>query len=588
MLRIFTSLFAAVLFCLFSATAQAAPPDTATLTKRVEESGKTMLAAIERAKVKTQAVRKAIVGEAGRISDDMTEIETKLASGDLGVCLGQWAITWDRVEQLPEEERPALRKAMQDLRIDLQAAFTAQSGQEALKELIDRLDPLKAALDNGEGMDSPLDNIADTLSRVELAGALPRAEIVALRIHLGSIRAAYSMRMAKEMLEKATMDFASLEAAMADIRKEFDGNADMRSSAHAKFTDFQRSINDSLSRVPESDANAKKIRESLAKLTAEQVAAYVKTYGDMIHASVKENYEFTADQFADWDKEIETVAPTAADYINLEGSHYAVFHLPRTVAYVDRSNISIAHVAMQDDAQLCASHAKLREFSETIRKNRIIALDRVYKHADTLITELEKTPIEEDRVRDRFQLLADWDIRVALQEDPRQWPLIARLHKMIDAYDRKTLGEEKALAKTRHEAATTAEGHWTRMGQRVPAIGGFNATHSGLFKGKLVRVENLNDFSASFKPADHDLVLDIDGNYFAAKFDPALKKELAVQLGRVKMTLTPQDTMELHMLVGDESTLEFLPQGDAKSVTVSCRKMTVMGIRFGPVAIIVR
>lgn len=571
-----------------SLTAQTSPPDAATLAVRIGQSVEAMQAAVARAKVGTQAVRASVPGLPDRIAEDMAEIDAKLALGDLGVCLGQWAISSDRVEQLPAADRPAARRAMQALVVDLRAAFTAQGGKEALEELAERLGQLEASAANGERMDTPLGNLADTLSRVELAEALPRAEIVALRVHLASIRDAYAARLADDLLEKAKLDFAELEAAMPELRQAFAGSDDTRSSAHARFTDLQGSILQALSRVPESNADAQTIRSSLAKLTAERVAAYEKAYGDTIHAAVLENYELTAGQFAGWEQEAEAVATTAADYVGLDGAHFSVFNLPRTAACVDRSNLSIAHVGMQEDALLCAGHPGLTAFAATVRQNRALALDRLCKHADALVTELEGRPIEEDRVRDRLQLLADWDLRVALQEDPRQWALLARLHRLIDAYDRRTLGEQEALTKTRQEAATTAEANWTRMGQRVPAIGGFQATQAGLWQGKLVRVEGRHDCSASFEPGDHDLVLDIDGHYFAAKFDPELAKVLAAQLARVQTKLTPQDTLEIHMLVGGESTRKFRPPASGERSVVACRKVTVMGLRFGPVAVVVR
>jgi hypothetical protein len=63
---------------------------------------------------------------------------------------------------------------------------------------------------------------------------------------------------------------------------------------------------------------------------------------------------------------------------------------------------------------------------------------------------------------------------------------------------------------------------------------------------------------------------------------------LASQIARARTTNTLQDKMELHMILGGESTLTLLPEGDTKGVEVPCRKKAAMEFRLGPAAVTVR
>jgi hypothetical protein len=219
----------------------------------------------------------------------------------------------------------------------------------------------------------------------------------------------------------------------------------------------------------------------------------------------------------------------------------------------------------------------------------VAALERLRKSAEALVAGLEALPIEEDRVRDRFLVLADWDLRNALQEDPAQWPLVARVHKVVDAYDRKALGDEAALAKIREGAAAAAEANWQKMSQRVPVHGGFDALHSWLFRGRTVRLEQVRDAGASFQPGGHDLVLCVDGHYFAATLDPAVKAAIASVVARTNSPFAPGDPMDVLATVGEESVLKLVPSaGKHANAEIPCRKLTVVGLRSGPVAFVAR
>lgn len=564
-----------------AAAARADGTDTATLKKSREAAGKRMTEATARAKAAAEDVRKAVGDPENRVARDTAEIDAKAANGEYETALGTLGITLDHLPGVPEETRGAAQAGLERLRTELQAAETARRADDALRELEERLAPLDEQVASSADLVSPLKDLDASVAKAELAQALSRAEVAALRGRLAGVRATFAARIAKEMAEKASADLAELEKTMPQLRTAFAGaDAAARDSAHSIYSEAAGAIRYSLARVPESDDGAKQLRERLAKLDAERKEAYAKGYGETIHAMLKENFESFAHEFAEWEAE-EAAPPTAAEYVNLDGSNLEAMRLPRTAAYVNRANPWLAYAGSNEEYRLAADHPKLKGLMEAISKGRAAALDRLHKAAEALVAEMAKTPIEDERVRNRFMVLADWDLRALLQDDPRQRDLVARLHEVVDAYDRKALGDEKALALVRTGAAEAAEANWTRM-TRVPAVSGFDALNSALFKGRLVSLENVHDFGASFKPGgDHDLVLSIDGNLFAARYDPAVKAAIAATLARTKTALGPADELDIIVQVGDEGTLALDAPG-ARSVAV--RKLVVVGIRTGPVA----
>lgn len=559
-------------------------PDPATLQKHRAEATKRMTEATARAKTATEEVRKAVGDPGKRIPRDTAEIDAKAANGEYEAALGTLAVAMDYLSEVEEEKRGAAKVALDRLRTDLTMAETARRADEALKELEERLGPLKEQAAGTDDLVSPLKSIDESVAKAELAQALPRAEIAALRGHLAGVRATFAARIAKEMTEKATADLAELEKAMPQLRTAFAGSDATRDSAHSTYVDTASGIRYSLARIPEADDAGKKLRERLAKFDAERKEAYSKGYGEKIHAMLKENLDFSAHEYEGWETE-EAAPPTAADYVNLEGSNLEAMRHPRSAAYVNRANLWVTFAELNDEYRIAADHPLVKGLMDTVRKSRAKALDRLVKASEALVADLEKAPIEDERARNRYMVLADWDLHVLLQDDPRQWGLVARLYKVVDAYDKKALGDEKALALTRSGAATAAEATWTRTSPLAPAVSGFDALNSALFKGKMVRLERVHDFGASFKPADHDLVLCIDGNYFAARYEPAVKAAVASALARTKSALTPASELDLLVVVGDEGTLAL----DApKAGSAACRKLVVVGIRGGPVSFVAR
>jgi hypothetical protein len=576
-----------VLALLLPAVLHAAGPDTASLGKRRDEAARRLADATKRARALSEAVRKAMADPEARISRDMAELEAKADNGELEQALGILGISLEKLAEVEDEaKRAAAGDAMLRLREELRAAHTAQLGAEAIRELIERLEPLQGLLDDGSDLVIPLKDLHASLAGAELADALPRADIVALRGRLAGTRAAFDARIAREMAARAEADLAELEKAMPDLRKEFEGDAQTRDSAHAKFADAQRAIRYSLARVP--DAGSKEVRERLARLEGEQAATYSRQYGAALHATIRENHEFTADRFAEWEKEADVEGPSAQAYIDLDGSNIDQLYLPRTAAYVDRTNVWFAYLYTLEGYAPCAAHPEVKALVETIGKRRAAALDRIHKVASRLAGEIEKVALEEDRVRDRLLVLADWDLRLLYQDDSRVWPLVAGLHRAVDARDRKALGEAKAAARIREGAEKAAAEGWPRSLGWYPMAGGFDPIHAALFRGRTVRLEKLHDLKASFRPGDHDLVLDLDGVYFAAKYDPAVRAGVEAQLARAGATLAPRDELELVLSVGEEAKLALLPAGDARPVEVPCRRMTVLGVRSGPVAFLAR
>jgi hypothetical protein len=370
------------------------------------------------------------------------------------------------------------------------------------------------------------------------------------------------------------------------MAKAFTARGGERDSAFAQFDQLQAGIAEALVQLPDSDAVAQELQSRLARFDATAREAYAKAYGGDVLQRVKDAFDWHQSEFEGWRDEAGAV--TAEEYLKIDCTTNSLAH-PRNASLVNRSNAWLAFVGADAEFQRAAGDARLQSLRATVQKDRDVALERLLTVATGLVAEIEKAGLSDEVQRNRAAVLADWDLRLLLQEHPRQWELVARLHTLVDAFDRKALGDEAALAKLREEALKSVDSHWTRMQQSVPQMGGFVAEQAGKFAGRCVRLEQLRDHADEFVSGDFDLVFRIDGHAFAARHDPAVKAALAAAMARTKMHPSPQTEHEILAIVGPEGTLT-LPAADPKEpgVAVPCRHLTIVGIRTGPIAFLAR
>jgi hypothetical protein len=563
-----------------------AQADPAAWRTRAEAAGKAAAKHQEASRTRLAEVRKAIGDPDNKVHGDLDEVEGKVGGLEFAGALGALDLADGHLEYVAEPARPAVKSGLDVLRKVLKQGEQAKACQDVQQELGDRLEHLQRLLQEQADVLATLRDLDQTLATAQKWGALTRAEQLSLRGYLAGHQSAAARKQADQLRERAKTELQQLEQEFGAIAKAMTGRGNPRDSAFAQFDQAQASIADALAQLPEGDAATKELRTRLHKLEATAREAFAKAYGTGILERVKGSLDTYSHEFEGWQGESGTV--TAEEYLKIDCTVSSLAH-PRTAAMVNRGNGWLTFVGTDAEFQRAVQDQKLEALYHSVVKDRDTAVARLVATAEALVADIEKAGLADEVQRNRAAVLADWELRLLLQEHPRQWELIARLQKLTDAFDRKALGDEAALAKIRDEAVKAAEANWTRMQQTLPLVGGFVARESGKFQGSCLRLEPGRNHADDFAAGDFDLVFRIDGELFAARLDPAVKAAVAAASARTGTPLTAETEYEVVVVVGAEGTLT-LPTADGKGqgTTLPCRGMKVIGLRIGPIAFIAR
>jgi hypothetical protein len=559
--------------------------DPAAYRQKAESAAKRVTELQEAAKEKLGAARKSVGDDENKVQNDLDEIAGKVNGQDFAAAVGIIPNAEGRLEDVPEASRPAFKTALAALARTLEEGVRARARMEALQPLGDRLENLQAQAKENADLHLLLREMDDLVAQVHGAQALTPQEIAGLRVHLAGHRTASHKRRAGDLREKIKTELTQLEAEFPAIQKGLADRAE-RESAVSRFDQVATTIQGDLAPLPADDPAVRDLRGRLAKLETPVRETYTKMQGAAVSERLKANLDFQAYMFENWKQEQGAVS--AEEYLKIDCTIQHLAH-PKTVALVNLANPWFAFVQNDPEYQRINPDQKFKAHLEAVQKERDAAVTRMLGICEALVAEIEKAGIAGQEPRDRAVFLADWDLRTCLQEHPKMWDLIARVQKLTDAFDRKALAGDAAVAKIREEALKTVEAHWTRMYGAVPIAGGFTGDQAGKFRDRFVRAQMGRNIAGEFVPGEFDLVFRLDGELLAGRYEPAVKA--AVAAGRARFELKPSDADDYEIVaqVGAEGTLTVpSPDGKAPGAELPCRRLRVTGVRFGPVAHLVR
>ena len=574
----------AALLALLVATRAGAQGDPAPYRQKAEAASKRAAELQAKANEQIAATRKSIDDKDNKVQGDLDDVANKVLGQDFAAALGTIPIAESHVEYVPEAARPAFLAALAQLKKGLETGAQARAQQDALQLLGDRIEGLATQVKDGGDLVAPLRDLDDTVNQIKAAQALDARDLAALRIFLAGHKNKARQRQMEELRERTTAELATLEAEYPAIQKAL-GERSEREQAIARFEQGANSVLDAIARLPADDKATKDLRARVEKMDAPVRDAYSKLQAVATGERLKGTLDFQAYQFEGWEQE--TGGSTAEDYLKVDCT-LELLGCKRTANLIGQANSWLAAVAKDAEFQRITPDPKLQALLDKMRKDRDTALLRVVAVAEALVADIEKTGISEPAQRDRAAYLADWDLRMTLHEHPRQWDLIARVYKLTDAFDQKTLGND-AISKRREEAAKTVDSQWSRMVAALPIAGGFVGDQAGKFRDKFIQIQAGRNYADEFVAGEHDLVFRVDGELLAARLDPAVKAALAAARTRLALTPAPEDEYEIVALVGAEGTLGLpAPDGKGAGATLPCRTLKVVGVRLGPIGFLAR
>ena len=574
-------LFAALLLAPL-ATAQVG---VAEIQKLEAEAAARVHEALQRSLTAVEGVRAAIGDPQNKVHGDLDEVAMKLSGEEFEGALGAQRQAVDHLEYVAEPARERTLESLGALRQVLEAGFHAQGQRYALAEIAQRLGHVEQSIAEGYDPTSPLRDLEDSMAKALRSAALPRATMAKLRVFVARQQIDARSKRAAEKRAEAEAELLRLEQDWTTLRAEFaatDGG--VRDSAFAKLDDARRAIRTALAEVPERDAAP--LRGRLEAKENEARGLYSAAYGPACLERLQGAWESTAYEFEGWADESATAS--AADYLNLDGSSIDKLNHPLTAAVLNRAVQWLAFVGTDEDYLRAAEHPAVRVLAATIASAHARATERLSQVAEQMVQALEQNPPRDETARNRVANLAEWDLRLLLQDAPSQWPLVARLRAVLAAFDRAALDADVARTKAREDALASVESNWSRMLQRLPITSGFEPALAAYFRGRLVHVQQVRNRADEFAATDAatNLVFDQGGHLFVVRIDPAVSAWRDRELSRLGLELGADDEYELLAWVEDEIAVRLLgPDGGPEGgVELPARTLRVIGLRVGPVA----
>lgn len=545
---------------------------------RTQQALKDSLAAVA-------AARAAIGDPQNKVQGDLDEVAMKLGGEEFGGAIGAQRLAIEHLEYVAEEARARTLERLLALQQVLEFGFRAQEQRYALAEIALRLGYVEQARAEGYDLTSPLRDLEDSTAKALRSAALPRATMAKLRLLLARDNATARARRAAEKLVEAETELARLEENWKELRAELaSSEGGVRDSAFSKLDEARRAIRTALAEVPARDADPRLAR--LGPRENEARALYAAAYGPACRERLQTLWESTAYEFEGWENESATA--NAEDYLDLDGSAIDKLNHPLTAAAYSRAVQWLAFVGTDEDYLRAAEHPAVRELAATIEAARAKALARLVTAAEAMVVALEQAPPRDETARDRVANLAEWDLRLLLQDAPQQWPLVARLRAVVDAFDRAALDASAAQAKAQSEALASVDANWSRMLQRLPLTYGFEPALAATFRGRLVQIASVRSRADEFAPteAPTDLVFGQGGHLFVARLSPAAIAWRDRELARLGASLKADDEYELLAIAEEPLELRLLgPSGKTEDGAAEpARLLRVIGLRVGPVA----
>lgn len=554
--------------------------DVATFTKRRSAAETAVQRALADSATAVQAVREALADPNHKLQGTCGEVVNVLNGGSFEAGIGAVDVGMGFVDDyVAEELRPNVRTRLLALRERMAAGSASLLRFESLTELVERGERLQA-LGPDDDATGLLADLAASAARATRSAALERSELAQLQQFLQQQRQRQWTRRGRELLAAAELTMAQLRTDWPEIRAGLRAAArEDRDRAHARFDEAYGNVAPLLAEAPVADAA--KLWQELTTLRAEVDAAHAQHYGAETKQRLAESFAFTADSFTGWEDEAGEV--TAAGYLDFDPPTADRFGQNQTINLVERCNLFLAFAGTDGDGMRDRGNPEVKSFVASVVELRQKAHDKLLRTARGIVDGLCALEIQDERHRGRLVALADWDLPLALQNHPEQAALVGRIHAVLDAHAKATLGDA-ALATIRTQATTAADSLWPRFQQWLPVHGGFAPSQASLFVGRTMRLEGVWLRTAEFDVAPGQVVFDLDGHVFVGTLAPALAD--AVRTARTRLQLAPTDGLDSHTpcellaTIGEPLEVRLLgPKGRDDAIVVTARAVRLVGVR---------
>jgi hypothetical protein len=226
----------------------------------------------------------------------------------------------------------------------------------------------------------------------------------------------------------------------------------------------------------------------------------------------------------DWDGyEKEAAGPTWDRYHAQNSVEMDAFLAPKTKAFVKSIDNQLHFLDDNDDYQAVKSDAGVKAAVAALKDKRDAAYNKLLKFATTVVDQADHASSPDPDDLRRLKVA----ISTTLGEDaPESLALQARVEKKVTNLETASANAEANRGKLDEMLRNKADEEWPKLSSALDATTDFDLSHPDRYAGKNIRFSARNLMGSRFNPDDFYFATTIDGIPVAARFAPALGRQI--------------------------------------------------------------
>lgn len=494
---------------------------------------------------------------------------------------------------------------IKSLRDTIDGAANAAETERLVKQVEAQMTDLKGAIGDKIRFDDYAKDLFEMIDRPATRKAIGDEKYAQVKKQVATFRKVSDKQHGEKMLERAERDLESLEKELPELLEPFkEDRPAAQNNAARSFGYKTDSLNKIFDVLPEENDKAKTLAERYEavqkKFNAVYGAAMAKEKVERLSSSWQ-SYEY---EWNGWEEE--QGGPTFVEITKEQSQKMTRVGAPKTAAMILRANWWLNNLVDDEMYQMYKDDAGIVKVVGEMTARRQKGWDKIAANAEKILKGAEAATLNKD-TRDRLESFANDDLRLSMEAHPKIAEFHARAMKLVDAFDAKTVGKQKAAEALEQKLRSEADGAWSNISQKFKVADSFEIESWKSYKGKTIRLSEVgNRMGWDFKPGEYDFAVKIDGQVVAGRFDPAIKKVVADVLERTMKKELPEEPYELFAvvekagviteIVRSEAEGEVRSGGDSAQVKARVREeiptdcviVKIVALKVGPIATSVR
>jgi hypothetical protein len=350
-------------------------------------------------------------------------------------------------------------------------------------------------------------------------------------------------------------------------------------------------VRGSIRDLPADDPDVKSINARLAAVEKKIEAAAGASEKAGVIGGVVKYWASTKEAFAGWDQE--KPLTTWQQYTTSQSS--SDLQMPKTVQALHRAQDWLGESQVKEVQAKYGTDPTFKPTVDEATRTVDQAGARLNDAYNKVMDDADKQPTPEDKYsREKPQFLAN-DVERIFKGTKYMDANVARAKKLQQKWEGAVAAAEEARQAEFKRLVAKASADWPAVASSVSAEDGFNPAEADKWKGKTIRLKQVENVSGSDYTATYDFAAKVNGLPVAGNFAPNIKAALDEVYEKINMRAgdDPWDVIAVVEGPGkiNERTRDQVLDGTRTIATINgtrpvdCTVVRVIGLHAGPVAI---